>query len=77
MASASSPVRVWTDRCFSAVRPIHFWRRGRTSIREVRVSPAGSSSVRGLKPTRSSLSGSSWSSATVAGALAVFLIATS
>ena len=31
-ASASSPVRVCTDRRFSSGRPIHFWRGGRTTI---------------------------------------------
>ena len=77
MACASSPVRVCTVRRFSSGRPIHFWRGGRTSICDVPVWPAGTSSVCGLKATFSSLSGSSWSSATVIGALAVFLTATS
>ena len=75
--SASSPVRVCTEMRFSSGRPTHFWRGGRTTICDVCVWPAGTSSVCGLKSTLSSLSGSSSSSATVTGALAVFLTATS
>ena len=75
--SASSPVLVKTWMRFSSGRPIQFWRGGLTSIFELIDSPGGISIVGGVNLYSSSLSASAASSATVTGALAVFLTATS
>ena len=74
---ASSPVLVKTWIRFSSGRPIHRWRGGLTSIFEPTDRPGGISIVAGVNLYSSSLSVSAASSATVTGALAVFLTDTS